>query len=171
MERGSWIRFASRVGVVALVSALAGCGSGSVKGVVTGRVLLDGKPLPGGTITFRPDNSKEPPAFAEFDSQGRFEVTVASGECKIMVDNRGLAPRAENSLKDKLPPGFPPLPPEGQKNLEKLKKGGGATGITPEKRDGTYVEIPKKYYDIATSGLTYTVKPGSQEHDVELTRK
>jgi hypothetical protein len=33
------------------------------------------------------------------------------------------------------------------------------------------VDLPNKYLDPAASGLTYTVTPGSQTHDIELSSK
>ncbi len=38
----------------------------------------------------------------------------------------------------------------------------------PEAFDLKSVFIPRKYGDVATSGLTYEVKPGSQTHDIQL---
>ena len=40
--------------------------------------------------------------------------------------------------------------------------------VTNEKRDGKYVPIPPRYRDPEKSGLTYTVRAGSQTHDIEL---
>ena len=44
------------------------------------------------------------------------------------------------------------MPPAGSVKLPSLK----------------YVRIPSRYADDKKSGLTYTVQPGAQTHDVEL---
>jgi hypothetical protein len=46
----------------------------------------------------------------------------------------------------------------------------GSTENPRQKIPGKYVAIPKKYYDIKTSGLQFTVQRGDQKHDIELSK-
>ena len=46
----------------------------------------------------------------------------------------------------------------------------GLPGEPPPKRDPKQVDIPKKYGDIETSGLTATVVAGKQSLDIQLTK-
>jgi hypothetical protein len=127
---------------------------------VTGKVLFQGKPLPGGVVNFVAVNG----AFANtgfIDENGNYKIKAPEGEVRIGVDNRMLAnqgsrrerPKEENTIR--------------QKKLAEVEKVQPPQG--PLK--GRYVQIPKNYTDPTTSGLTYTVKPGSQTHDIELSDK
>jgi hypothetical protein len=116
---------------------------------VTGRVLYNGQPLPGGRVAFVTVVG----AFASngnIDEQGNYKIQAPVGDVTISVDNRMLR-------------GQPLGKSEG------MKKGAGR----PEQPDpdpvkGTYKQIPSKYYTPDTSGLTYTVTSGPQKHDIEL---
>jgi hypothetical protein len=116
---------------------------------VSGRVLLDGKPLPGGRVMFVTVEG----AFASvgrIDEQGNYMIQAPVGETMISVDNRMLRQ-------------------ERLGNLEGPRKGAGRPEQpAPDPVTGTYVEIPNKYYSPDTSGLTYTVKEGPQTQDIEL---
>src|SRR2546423_13180231 len=84
-----------------LALVLAGCMSRS--GTVSGQVLHENKPLPGGIVTFLPDVQGLSPASAILDEQGHYEVTVPVGEFHIIVDNRELAPRGNKTAPAVLP--------------------------------------------------------------------
>src|SRR5688572_2994584 len=93
-------RPAGRLAAVALaVAAAAGCG-GPAPGRVTGRVLLDGKPLPGGILTFVPADFKGQSVAAALDESGNYSVDLPAGDVLVSFDNRNLAP----------PPPRPPTP-------------------------------------------------------------
>jgi hypothetical protein len=136
----------------------AGCGERprSVEHAeVKGKVLFQGKPLPGGTVSFVAVNG----AFAwtgRIDENGNYEVKAPVGEVRIGVDNRMLQDRGAiqggevKTLREKMEDEAP----KDQSSAGRLK--------------GRYVPIPKSYTDPTTSGLTYTVKPGPQTHDIEL---
>jgi hypothetical protein len=152
-----------------LLPFVAGCAGGG-EGKVSGRVLLDGTPVPGGWVMFRPADPAQNSVSAELDEGGNFAAVLPAGEVQISVDNRELEP---------LPPlfsGAPPgLPPEVHKALGAPKAGkppaesaeGAGKG---SRRAGRYVPIPERYYDIETSGLKLMVKRGDQKHDIELTK-
>ena len=88
--------------IVALASAvLCGCHSRPYSvALVSGRVTLDGKPLPKASITFVPLGTKEnmapgPTATAITDADGRYVLTVDKdtpgaivGRCRIFVTTR-----------------------------------------------------------------------------------
>lgn len=151
-----WFLFASRLGLLLLLPVVAGCGSG--QGTVSGRVLYNGKPLPGGWITFRPVDSRQNSVPALIDPNGNYEAKLPAGDVLISVDNRELEPVPAAPA-----PGLPPgvrLPPA------EAPKGEAKDAAT--RPAGTYVPILEKYYNVETSGLRYTVKKGPQPYDIEL---
>ncbi len=157
----------------------AGCG-GPGQGKVSGQVLYNGKPLPGGTIMFHPVNSKYNSATAIIDQNGNYEVTVTAGEVRICVDNRALkAPADDEGIVPtgggvatggfKGPPKGAALGPP-KDALSKATQGKEIPKGQSQPLVGKYVAVPQKYYSPETSGLTFTVKGGSQSHNVELTK-
>jgi hypothetical protein len=149
-----------------LLPLLAGCGPG--QGKVSGRVLLNGAPLPGGLVTFRPADARQNAVTATIDAQGNYEALLPAGEVKVCVDNRELEPPPV--LAGLQPPG---LPPEVQKAIGggKADKAAPRSADKPaEKAAGRYVPIPEKYYAVETSGLQFVVQRGDQKQDIQLTR-
>jgi hypothetical protein len=156
---------AYRLAPLILFAAALGCGPG--QGTVSGQVkLTNGKPLPGGWITFVPADPRQPPATARIDENGRYELTVAAGKVKILVDNRELEAQAAQG------PAAPVLPEKiklpADLNVPKPAPGQGPPPDAPEKLPGKYVRIDPKYHTVEKSGLEYTVSAGPQTHDVEL---
>src|SRR5262245_36617726 len=86
--RNRFLTIAKLTALFLLPMTLTGCGQ--PKGKVSGQVLFQGKPLPGGIVKFRPVNSALNPVTAQIDENGKYEAAVPAGECKISVDNRGL---------------------------------------------------------------------------------
>src|SRR5437764_7110771 len=82
---------AGLVSLAALILFVAGCGP--KQAAITGRVLLDGKPLPAGRVTFRPENSAINSISAELNEQGQFEAVLPLGKIHVSVDNREWEPR------------------------------------------------------------------------------
>jgi hypothetical protein len=64
------------IGLSALVVTLWGCGQQPTRYPVAGQVLIDGEPLPTGTIRFVPDTGR--PATGEIGFDGTFALTEAS---------------------------------------------------------------------------------------------
>jgi hypothetical protein len=162
-----WPGLVGRLGLLLLLPAVAGCGSG--QGKVSGRVLYGGAPLPGGRVTFRPADPKQNSVSAELDAQGNYQVVLPAGEVKVCVDNRELEP-APPLGGTVLPPG---LSPEVRKALGAGKPNRSRPNPpddAPEKPSGRYVKIPDRYYEIETSGLQFTVEGGDQKRDIELTK-
>src|SRR5581483_3518786 len=139
----------------------AGCGQSP--GHVSGQVLFNGKPLPGGYITFLPKDPKYGSVATSLDEQGHFSVTLPAGEVRVGIDNRELEPRKPIHFTPKLPAsvgkaiGNPP--PEPAPAAPPAAAGGNSS---------RYVKIPDKYYDAATSGLDFKVQSGDQTHNIEL---
>jgi hypothetical protein len=156
----SWWRFVSCCSLLFLLSVVLGCGP--AKGKVSGRVLYDGKPLPGGRVTFRPVDSTQNSVSAELGSQGDFEAVLPVGEVMVSVDNRELEPR---SAPDADLPKDLPVSTEAKKHLGSAK-----ADRATEKSSGKYVAIPSKYYNAETSNIRFTVTAGEQKHDIELSK-
>jgi hypothetical protein len=137
-----------------LLTALAGCGKSprSVEHVeVSGNVLFQGEPLPGGQVKFVAVHG----GFARtglIDENGHYQIEAPVGEVEIGVSNQmlqnnvGLAGGAgEGSLRE-------------QKKAQQVGR-----------VKGHWVNIPPTYADPHTSGLQYTVKPEPQTYDIQLT--
>jgi hypothetical protein len=151
-----------------LLPLLVGCGASKVK--VSGRVLYNGNPLPGGIVSFRPADPKQNAISAEVDEHGNYDAILPAGEVQVAVDNREWQPQAPQTRSG--PP--PELPAEVQNLLKKEKSKAPpppadkpAAPSTPKRR-GKYVAIPDKYYTTEHSGLTFMVEPGNPKHDIEL---
>jgi hypothetical protein len=140
----------SRLGVV-LLAALLGTGCGGAKSEVSGTVTYQGKPLPLGTVTFIGADNQAVGSSAI--TGGKYAMAkLPAGPVKIIVTvppysefpgRRGKHVSPEKQApKDEEPPSPPKRVPR--------------------------VVIPEKYGNPDESGLTYTVQPGPQEHNIEL---
>jgi hypothetical protein len=73
---------------VGLVVAACGCGGGARTVPVSGQVILDGQPLAGAHVLFRPDSSElypGPASFGKTDAQGRFFLRTVDGHDGAVV--------------------------------------------------------------------------------------
>ena len=131
-----------------LLTLAAGCGNNprsAEHADVSGQVLFRGKPLPGGQVTFVTVKG----GFAAngiIDEDGNYRIRAPLGDVRIGVTNRMLQPRGG---------AIPQIHP---------KK---AAGDAPVPR-GQWVQLPLSCEDPHSSGLTYTVRPGPQTHDIDL---
>ena len=151
-------RFVVLLSGLSFLVALSGCGGGSAMGKVSGKVLYNGNAVTGGSVIFRPAATSENTVFAQIDASGNYSASVPVGQARIAVNNKDLEPMEAELRKQPAP---------------KLKGAVGGTGtpdprVNPQKHAGTYVKIPEKYYEVESSGLTYTVKSGSQTFDIKL---
>ena len=156
-------------GMLVVMLMLAGCGPG--EGKVSGRVLFNGQPLPGGIVTFVPAAGARNHVAITLDEQGNYEAVNPGGEVQVCVDNRQLQPR-ESPFRG-MPPGLPGGVAQkiaDAKQQQAAPKAAGSANMSSQKIPGKYVEIPKRYYDASTSNLKFTVQRGSQPHDIELTK-
>jgi len=124
--------------VLALVS---GCGGKS--GKVSGTVTHKGTPLGNGTVVFHPKGEGHE-AGSSIHEDGTYLIEDAPvGEVTITVETIHPGPTRP------MPPGVP-----------------GGDKMAPH--TGKYVPIPIRYKDVSNSGLTYTVTPGEQKHDIQV---
>jgi hypothetical protein len=118
---------------------------------VSGKVLFKGNPLPGGRVTFAAIEG----GFAStrpIDENGNYKINAPIGAVLISVDNRMLQPRRGAR--------------RGQEH--RLKRPDSEVVEEEPIKGRRYVKIPERYANCDTSGLTYTVKPEAQTHDIEL---
>jgi hypothetical protein len=136
--------FCGFVATGTVLTLLSGCG-GPYTGTVSGKVLYNGTPLPGGQVTFlHPDGRS---GQAQIQEDGSYTVPVApGGEVKCTVE----------TLK--------PIPGLPARTAAKI----GAKPSEPVFPAGKYVPIPKKYARPETTDLGYTIHRGSQEINIEL---
>jgi hypothetical protein len=155
-----------------LLGAVTGCGGkGKVSGMVTGP---DGQPLPLGRITFLPDSG--PPGVSGEIQDGKYAVEdLSTGPAKVSVEtayihdeNQGLVKAASKAgaLTGTGASGPPPkdAPPAFAEMQKKQAEG---LKIAKEKL-AKYREIPEKFADPKTSGLSLTVKSGNNDFPVDL---
>jgi hypothetical protein len=133
---------------------------------VSGKVLFHGKALPGGVVTFRPARAGQNTVAALIDEQGNYRATLPAGDVQIAVDNRELQNHpgpADLAAKVELPPGV-----KAKLQAGDAKAAPATSSASSERMAGTYVSIPSRFYDVRTSGLSYSVRPGDQPFDIEL---
>ncbi len=125
---------------------------------VSGKVLFKGKPLPGGRVTFAAIKDGFASS-APIDENGNYKLNAPIGEVLISVDNRMFQPKGAGGKgkgSAQTPgPEHHPKRPDSQVEAEPTK-------------GRRYVPIPTRYANCDTSGLTYTVQPEPQTHDIEL---
>jgi hypothetical protein len=98
-------------GVVMLAGvATAGCQRGDLPGLVSGRVLLDGRPLPAAAVVFCPA-SDGPASLGVTDADGRYELAFTSrkrgaviGLHKVIVSTESDGPLEDPRLIPELAP-------------------------------------------------------------------
>jgi hypothetical protein len=148
-----------RVAFLLFLVLLAGCSRST--GRVSGKVLYNGNPLPGGRLTFLPREARQNPIPAVINADGHYEATLPVGEVTIVVDNREL-----QSVSIGAPPN---MPREFQLPIQKAEV---KPPAEPNAQEGTlsgkYVLIPEKYYLAETSDLKHMVKRGTETFDIEL---
>ena len=141
--------------MLALTLAGAGCSS---SGTVTGKVTYKGEPLAGGTVLFVSEGRGS--VSAQIGRDGAYTAEkVPTGTVQIAVETQSVkgsepAPQATRQM----PPAGLELP-KAAENSPIYKSRAGAR---------RYTEIPKKYSDPKTSGLTCTVSGGNQKYDIPL---
>ena len=120
---------------------LAGCGpSKAPSGTVSGKITLEGQPLTAGVVTLV-NSAAGTGASAELDASGNYRIAgeLPTGPYEVMIQAPAPPPPLPAS------PGAP-LPP------------------TPALK----VNIPAKFHDAKTSGLSVTVKAGANTADFSL---
>jgi hypothetical protein len=146
-------RHPARIGSLVLLLIVAGCAS---KGTISGQITYQGKPIPSGTVVMVPEKGQ---AVTGIITDGHYQVKgIVKGMAKIAVQTAEGA--AFNRPMQRMPKGMGP-----PKEL----------GLDPALFDASAqhsqvksMRIPEKYRDPEKSGLTYTVKGGEQELNIDL---
>jgi hypothetical protein len=148
-----------------LISVSAGCGSPKTARI-SGKVLFQGRPLPGGLVTFYPMEGQSLPASAIIGEDGQYSLENAPvGSVKITVNNVALKngevpPIGKSSARTAFT--------LASKEAIRAREGKDIPPPKNSKIAGTYVPIPTSYANIKTTGLDYSVEGNSQDHDIVL---
>ena len=156
------VRAVRAVVTLTLACCIVGCDSGGNKqfpAKVTGKITYNGNAVKGGTVGFLPAGATAPLKFS-IAADGSYNAPdLPEGPVSITVETESVSPEKKQRTyggKGKGPPG-------GQGPSSYLPAG--ATTVSPD----FYVKIPEKYADPATSGLSTTLKKGTQTFDIKLT--
>jgi hypothetical protein len=135
---------------------LAGCGPGGpTLGKVTGKVTLDGKPLPNVAVTFMPTEGGS--ASGITDASGNYELSHPNGKGTPLGKNKVSVTTVQKPTSTVDLSQIPSDSPEYAKALEASQSGYNVTFKEP---------IPEKY-NLKTE-LQYEIKSGSQTINLEL---
>jgi hypothetical protein len=129
--------------LLASLLAAAGCGGSGMESEVSGTVTLDGQPVGPGAVVFAPLDGQSNPADGAIQMDGSYFLKTSR--------EVGLKPgdyKVSVSVFDQ-----PEVKP-------------GERSMTPAK-----LVTPPNYADTETSGLQYTVEPGKNTIDIELSSK
>jgi hypothetical protein len=130
---------------------LPGCGK-KARATVKGKVSFMKQHLTAGTVSFIAADGRNGSSIIKSD--GTYAVNDAPvGEVTITVTTPKRAPVPET----KPPPGMKGMPKEFQPPDAEEPK---AVRVVP---------APEKYGKVETSTLKFSVQPGTQDHDIELT--
>jgi hypothetical protein len=140
-----------------LVAALLSPGCGQKKGDVSGTVTYQGRAVPVGTVTFL-DAGNQAVGSSPI-SDGKYSLSkVPVGPVKVIVTTPPLPTQPVW-----LPPQARKPPPRDREMLTDR-----TPPNDPAARREPPVVLPAKYATPDESGLSFTVKPGRQEHPIEL---
>jgi hypothetical protein len=143
-----------------LLAAMA-CGGSGKPIKVSGRVLLDGKPLPGATVTFTPAEGKGNIAAGRTDADGGFRLTTFNvddgavpGEYKITIDvtsTGGDEAVAKN-----------PMQMSEQEKKDFFMRSSPKSKAAEAKKKKPESVVPAPYRDITKTPLKQRVPPDGQ---------
>jgi hypothetical protein len=146
----------NKVLVLGALATFVGCGPRM--GEVSGVAMFEGKPIPGGLLTFRHSDPSHNSVTYELPREGTFKVEIPVGDVSICIENREFEPKP--ATMPAIPPGMN-LPPEVIKSMQ-------ASSKESSKVSDRWVKLPEKYYDMETSGLKILVKGGKQQETIEF---
>ncbi len=129
--------------LVGLVLVVAGCG-GSKVAPVSGRVLLDGKPLAGASVNFLPDTKEKEPgpgSVGKTDADGKFtlQLQTGSGNGAIIGKHRVRITAFEGGDE----------PPSSNPNEQFFRK-----PLVPERYSGNNTELT---FEVPAGGTTEAI--------------
>ncbi|MEP3478751.1 MAG: carboxypeptidase-like regulatory domain-containing protein [Fuerstiella sp.] len=149
--------------LVLLTLFSVGCGAGEVVDrpetfPVTGVVSLDGSPLAGATVTFRPKKKGGRGAVGMTDETGTYELmTFDTADGALPGDYMITVVKQEHT------PGDPSYTDSNSDNYGK--------NPPPEAEAKTIDIVPSKYSDAKTSGFTASVSEGENNFPLEVTSR
>ncbi len=121
-----------------------GCDASPYESTVSGTVSLDGAPIGPGIVQFVPVGNSHNPATGTIQVNGEYEL--------------------ETSKKTGLQPGDYQVTVAVYDQPEVASGERAAPGSAP-------LRTPEKYFSLETTDLKFTVAPGANEHNIELTSK
>ncbi len=165
--------------VCAALALFAGCGSSNPPTAqVTGTVTLDGDPVEGATVLFLPDDTTLKAATASTQADGTYALTTFEagdgampGSYKVKVHKYdlpegGMNPYGESQTADEI------QPMTQEEELAAMEAAYSAADAKPDqKEEKAKNELPAKYADVATSGLSYQVPAEGGSYNIDLTSK
>jgi hypothetical protein len=139
--------------LLCLLLGLSATGCGGT-GTVSGKVTYKGKPVPSGTITFQGSDGN--PVSAQLDKEGNYTArNVKTGDAKVTItaiDESKMLEFAEALKKQRRGEGPKP----------------GDKPVIPQMPKGALNLVPAQYGQFDTSGLTATIKSGSNTQNFDL---
>jgi len=140
------------VGGFVVLTALQGCGGGSARGTLSGKVTFNDKPLTGGTVIFVNQDASEVDRTA-IQSDGTYKSeNVPLGDVRVAVLASGggvaMPAGASKAITD--------VPPDNPQAKLYGKAAGGS------------VNLPKALSDPTTSNITVKVERGANTFDIPL---
>jgi len=147
--RSGWIR---GLLFITISTLLMGCGGGAPDdrpdlGTVSGKVTLDGKPVPNVVVTFYPENGR--PSMGKTDESGLYTLQYTANVAGAKVGKHTVRITV-------------PEPAGGEEGAE-------ASETSDEPMPPDWVKIPENYN--TKSELTAEVAAGENTKDFELTSK
>lgn len=151
--RFPWANGALLLGAIALVAAsVPGCGGGGADAgtvAVTGSITLDGKPVDKASVGFIGKEGARL-ASAQTDAAGKFTIRAAMGKNVVTVAKASANPIAPPSNEPQLMP--------SQQEYQKMQQ-------------ETKSDVPAKYADPKTSGLSIDVTEKTKDVEFALSSK
>jgi hypothetical protein len=153
-------RLFSLLSLLLSLAFLFGCGSSKKESIVRGKVTYKGNPVTAGTVTFNRTGENKAGVSFPLRSDGTYEGGgVPPEEMVITIETESANPnRAKASGQQEKYRG----------QYEEMMKKKGPGGPPAPEFSGTYVPIPKKYGDVATSPFKCTLTKGKNELDFDL---
>lgn len=171
--------------VCGLLAVVAGCGGPSNPPThkVTGTVMFDGKPVEGASVTFKPEEgSSNQAAVGTTLADGTYQLTSFAandgamvGAYKVVVTKSqiqdggespyGAAPPAEAGDDDSR---LKEMTDEERDQMMEDQYAAATKKGMKEGSDAPKALLPKKYGDIRTTDLSYTVVEGDNTYDITL---
>lgn len=148
---------------VSLVGCTGGGGKKLATNKVTGKVVMNGAPVPGASVSFSPIEAGKPPALGISDTQGIYILTTYdSGDGAVEGDFKVMVYKGAPSSQ----PAAPAHDPTGQTSGGGAPKHSGPAGRGQTAGGGSL--LPEKFSKADTTPLTKSVKSGDNTIDIEL---